>query len=97
MNVVDVEVLFVDLQTEMESKSRVACLGRAFRRVLKVFLPEAYVDKNRGTIRCSPTRMHHRFVVLHDTPFTYKKLWTAESTNCPNLTPIRIQNTLRCY
>lgn len=44
VNVVDVEVLFVDLQTEMESKSRVACLERAFRRVLKGFLPEASVE-----------------------------------------------------
>jgi hypothetical protein len=34
VNVVNVEVVSVDLQTEMDSKSRVACLGRAFRRVL---------------------------------------------------------------
>jgi hypothetical protein len=34
VNVANVEVMSVDIQTEMDSKSRVACLGRAFRRVL---------------------------------------------------------------
>jgi hypothetical protein len=32
--VADGEGMSVDLQTEMDSKSSVACLGRAFRRVL---------------------------------------------------------------
>lgn len=54
VNVVDVEVMSVDIQTEMDSKSRVACLRRAFRRVVKVFMPKAYVE-SRGTIASSPT------------------------------------------
>lgn len=51
--------MFVNLQTEMDSKSRAACLRRAFPRVVKVFLPKAYIE-SRGTIALSPTRMHHR-------------------------------------
>jgi hypothetical protein len=58
VSIADVEVMFVDLQSEMESKSRVACLRRAFRRVAKAFMPQAQLSKAEAQLRvCSISKL----------------------------------------
>jgi hypothetical protein len=72
VNIANVKVMSVDLKIEMDSKSRVACLRRAFRRALvEVFMPEAYIE-SRGTIARSPSLMHHRSSFYKTLPLRIK-------------------------